>query len=150
MKQPYYIYAFEKLEVWQLARIFRKDMYLVTENFPGEEKFGLTSQIRRAASSITVNLAKGSGRALRAGGFAQGASRRGLRAGGFAQGMAGGFAQGIAGDFARGMAGGFAQGIAGGFAQGIAGGFAQGIAGGFAQGMAGGFAQGSSRGLRAG
>ena len=38
-------------------------MYLVTKNFPGEEKFGLTSQIRRAASSITVNLAEGSGRA---------------------------------------------------------------------------------------
>lgn len=63
MGEGFYTYSFEKLEVWQLARVFRKDMYLVTKNFPGEEKFGLTSQIRRAASSITVNLAEGSGRA---------------------------------------------------------------------------------------
>ena len=59
----FYTYSFEKLEVWQLARVFRKEVYVMTRAFPSEEKFGLSSQIRRAASSITMNLAEGSGRA---------------------------------------------------------------------------------------
>lgn len=63
MGKEFYTYSFEKLEVWQLARVFRKDVYKMTLNFPNEEKFGLISQIRRSACSITVNLAEGSGRA---------------------------------------------------------------------------------------
>ncbi len=62
----FYIYSFEKLEVWQLARKLRKEVYRVTRNFPKEELFGLTSQIRRSASSICDNLAEGSGRATAA------------------------------------------------------------------------------------
>ena len=57
-----YIYSFEKLEVWQLARQFRKEIYIITKTFPSDEKFGLTSQLRRAASSIGDNLAEGTGK----------------------------------------------------------------------------------------
>ena len=55
-------YSFEKMDVWQLARQFRKDIYVVSRNFPADEKFGLTSQLRRSASSIGDNLAEGSGK----------------------------------------------------------------------------------------
>lgn len=55
-------YSFEKLEVWQLARIWRKNIYAATFHFPASEKFGLSSQIRRAANSITANLAEGCAR----------------------------------------------------------------------------------------
>jgi len=57
-----HIYSFEKLEVWQLARQFRKEIYIITKSFPSDEKFGLTSQLRRAASSIGDNLAEGTGK----------------------------------------------------------------------------------------
>lgn len=55
-------YSFEKLETWQKARIFRKEVYLLTKKFPKEETFGLTSQIKRSASSIADCLAEGSAR----------------------------------------------------------------------------------------
>ena len=45
--------TFEDLEVYQVAREFRKAMYRVAKRLPQEEKFGLTSQIRRAAVSLT-------------------------------------------------------------------------------------------------
>jgi four helix bundle protein len=54
--------TFEDLEVYQVAREFRKAMYRVTKRLPQEEKFGLTSQIRRAAVSLTNNIAEGHGR----------------------------------------------------------------------------------------
>jgi four helix bundle protein len=57
-----HIYSFEKLEVWQLARQFRKEVYIITKSFPSDERFGLTSQLRRAASSIGDNLAEGTGK----------------------------------------------------------------------------------------
>lgn len=56
------IYSFEKLETWQRARVFRKEIYEITKRFPKEELFGLTSQIKRSASSIGDCLAEGSGR----------------------------------------------------------------------------------------
>ena len=62
-KRQYHTYAFEKLEVWQLARKIRNDIYSVTQHFPGSEKYGVTSQIRRSSNAITDNLAEGSGRA---------------------------------------------------------------------------------------
>lgn len=52
-------YYFEKLEVWQNSRVFVKNIYLITENFPEKEKFGITNQIRRASLSITANIAEG-------------------------------------------------------------------------------------------
>lgn len=57
-----HIYSFEKLETWQKARIFRKEIYLLTKKFPKEELFGLVSQIKRSASSIGDCLAEGSAR----------------------------------------------------------------------------------------
>jgi four helix bundle protein len=55
-------YAFEKLDVWQKSRVLAKEIYTVTKSFPADEKFGLTSQIRRATISISSNIAEGSTR----------------------------------------------------------------------------------------
>ena len=57
-------YGFEKLKVWQNARKFVVLVYQITENFPGHEKFRLVDQIRRAAVSISSNIAEGSSRLL--------------------------------------------------------------------------------------
>ena len=52
----------ERLEVWEHAVDFVVRIYRITENFPREEKFGLTSQIRRAAVSVPANIAEGAAR----------------------------------------------------------------------------------------
>jgi four helix bundle protein len=57
------MFRFEKLDVWQKAIDFACGVYDVTARFPGDERFGLTSQMRRAAVSISSNVAEGSGRA---------------------------------------------------------------------------------------
>lgn len=57
-----YQFSFEKLEVWQLARNLTIEIYRHTVNFPQEEKYLLTSQLRRAAVSVASNLAEGSTR----------------------------------------------------------------------------------------
>ena len=54
-----YTFYFEKLEVWENARNFAKNIYELTSSFPEEGKFGITIQIRRAAVSITANIAEG-------------------------------------------------------------------------------------------
>lgn len=54
--------TFEDLEVYQVAREFRKAMYRVAEQLPKSEKFALASQICRAAVSLTNNIAEGHGR----------------------------------------------------------------------------------------
>ena len=54
--------TFEDLETYKLAREFRKAMYGVTRRLPAFEKFELASQIRRAAVSLTNNIAEGHGR----------------------------------------------------------------------------------------
>src|SRR5438876_485388 len=54
--------TFEDLEVYQVAREFRKAVYRVAKRLPEEEKFGLASQIRRAAVSLTNNIGEGHGR----------------------------------------------------------------------------------------
>ncbi len=54
--------TFENLEVYQAARKFRKAMYRVAEQWSETEKFGLVSQMRRAAVSLTNNIAEGHGR----------------------------------------------------------------------------------------
>ena len=54
--------TFEDLEVYQVAREFRKKMYAVTRRLPDFEKYELASQIRRAAVSLTNNIAEGHGR----------------------------------------------------------------------------------------
>jgi four helix bundle protein len=53
---------FRRLEVWQLAHELTLGVYRVTKTFPADERFGLTSQLRRACTSIEANLAEGCGR----------------------------------------------------------------------------------------
>ena len=55
-------FSFEGLEVYNKARSLVSDVYRIQSRFPKEELFGLGDQIRRAAVSITANLAEGSGR----------------------------------------------------------------------------------------
>ena len=59
------MFNFEKLDVWHEAIQFADLVYELTGDFPGEERFGLTNQMRRAAVSISSNLAAGSSRASR-------------------------------------------------------------------------------------
>src|SRR4051812_29018046 len=56
------MFNFEKLEVWHKAVDFADFVYCLTRTFPEAERFGLTSQMRRAAVSISSNLAEGSSR----------------------------------------------------------------------------------------
>jgi len=56
------VFKFEKLAVWQKAIVFADAIYAETRLSPAEEKFGLTNQIRRAATSISSNIAEGSAR----------------------------------------------------------------------------------------
>jgi four helix bundle protein len=53
---------FKKLTVWQKAHNLTLCIYKITRQFPKEELYGLTSQIRRASSSIPANIAEGCGR----------------------------------------------------------------------------------------
>ena len=59
------MFNFEKLEVWPEAINFADTVYAITRTFPEVERFGLTNQMRRAAVSISSNLAEGSSRASR-------------------------------------------------------------------------------------
>ena len=56
------IKRFEDLKVWQKSHELVLEVYKVTQQFPNEEKFGLTSQIRRFAASVAANIAEGSKR----------------------------------------------------------------------------------------
>ena len=56
------MFNFEKLEVWQKAIDFAGTVYTVTRKFPENERFGLTNQMRRAAVSVSSNIAEGSAR----------------------------------------------------------------------------------------
>ncbi len=57
-----YLFSFEKLNVWVDSKELVKLIYTITKNFPDEEKFGLTSQLRRASISIASNLTEGTSR----------------------------------------------------------------------------------------
>ena len=52
----------QKLDLWRRAIDFVVRIYRVTDHFPKEEKFGLTSQVRRAAVSVAANIAEGAAR----------------------------------------------------------------------------------------
>jgi four helix bundle protein len=56
------MFNFEKLDVWQKAIDFADLVYKLTRQFPDDERFGLTNQLRRAAVSISSNIAEGSSR----------------------------------------------------------------------------------------
>ena len=53
---------FERLRVWQLAFDLALDIYRVTTKFPSSERYGLSSQLRRAATAIPTNIAEGNAR----------------------------------------------------------------------------------------
>lgn len=55
-------FYFEKLEVWQDARALVKEVYALSKSFPSEEKYGITSQLKRAVVSIVLNIAEGMSR----------------------------------------------------------------------------------------
>ncbi|MEW6653040.1 MAG: four helix bundle protein [Bacteroidota bacterium] len=50
--------AHKKLDVWISSTALAKEIYSVTQNFPKEEQFGLTSQLRRASISVVSNLSE--------------------------------------------------------------------------------------------
>jgi four helix bundle protein len=54
--------TFEELEVYKLAREFRGKIYNLIKKLPAEEKYNLVSQMRKAATSLTNNIAEGHGR----------------------------------------------------------------------------------------
>jgi len=56
------IISYKDLDVWQQTRLLVKSVYELTRKFPKEEQFGLTNQSRRAAVSVTSNIAEGCGR----------------------------------------------------------------------------------------
>ena len=56
------VFSFEGLKVYQVARQLVRDIYLLQNQFPKEERYALGDQVRRAATSITANIAEGSGR----------------------------------------------------------------------------------------
>jgi len=53
---------YEDLEVWQAAMDLVLRVYAARRNFPGDERFGLTNQVRRAVVSVASNIAEGKGR----------------------------------------------------------------------------------------
>ena len=56
-------FRFESLEIWRLAIDYADELYEVSNKFPAEEKFALMNQLKRAAVSISNNIAEGSGSA---------------------------------------------------------------------------------------
>jgi four helix bundle protein len=56
------VQSYRELEVWKLAMDLATECYRATKGFPKEELFGMTSQIRRVATSIPANIAEGQGR----------------------------------------------------------------------------------------
>ena len=56
------MHRFEELKIWQKAMDITEKCYLASEDFPKEEKYGLTSQLRRSAVSIPSNISEGAGR----------------------------------------------------------------------------------------
>lgn len=56
------MHKLEDLKIWNKAMEVAEEVYLLTANFPKEEKFGLINQLRRSAVSIPSNIAEGAGR----------------------------------------------------------------------------------------
>lgn len=64
-RPPDGIAGYRSLRVWQEGMALAEACYILTRSFPREEIFGLTSQIRRASSSVPANIAEGYGRESR-------------------------------------------------------------------------------------
>ena len=61
-EQEDYMHHFKELNVWQKSIQLATDIYDLTSNYPNQETYGLTSQIRRCTISISSNIAEGAGR----------------------------------------------------------------------------------------
>ena len=70
MSEESTIKSYKDLDVWQLAMSLAEHCYRVTKDFPRDEIYGMTAQIRRASASIAANIAEGYGRD-QTGGFIQ-------------------------------------------------------------------------------
>jgi len=70
LKEALLSHTYRDLIVWQKAKSLAIQVYRLTASFPSSEKYGLTSQLRRAAVSVVSNVAEGQGR-LTSGEFAQ-------------------------------------------------------------------------------
>ncbi len=66
MRQRSEYMPYTKLKVWEKSHRLAKAIYKVSEDFPKDEKYGLTSQIRRASTSIPINIAEGKGTRFKA------------------------------------------------------------------------------------
>lgn len=55
------MYKFEKLTVWKESLVLSKDAYRISRNLPAYEQYSLSDQLRRAAVSVLLNIAEGSG-----------------------------------------------------------------------------------------
>jgi len=62
MKNELKIKNYMDLDIWKISHKFVLGIYNITKNFPVEEIYGLTSQLRRAAYSIPANIAEGNGK----------------------------------------------------------------------------------------
>jgi four helix bundle protein len=60
------VVTYRDLDVWRVSMDLCEQVYLLSANFPGDERFGLTSQVRRASVSVPSNIAEGYGRIHRA------------------------------------------------------------------------------------
>jgi len=56
------MHNYKELKVWQKSRILVKEVYVALSSFPADEKYGIISQIKRAAISIPTNISEGCGR----------------------------------------------------------------------------------------
>jgi len=56
------VYSFEKLDVYKKSLDFLDFVYVIIKSFPDEERFNLSSQLRRAVTSISLNIAEGAGK----------------------------------------------------------------------------------------
>jgi len=57
--------SYRDLDVWKRSLVLVADIYRITRKLPSDERFGLTAQLRRAAVSVTINIAEGYGRTTR-------------------------------------------------------------------------------------
>jgi four helix bundle protein len=67
MQKQFVRYRFEDLDVWQIGMQIVRETYRVTRLFPKNETFALTDQLKRAATSIVLNIAEGSGQPTKKG-----------------------------------------------------------------------------------
>jgi four helix bundle protein len=56
------MFRFEQLEIWQVSMALCERVYRISQSFPAAEQYGITSQVRRSAVSISANIAEGAGR----------------------------------------------------------------------------------------